>query len=277
MPLSLDLIALPVAERPVSDDDYLHSALGFTVDDRDGRSVVDAHGVGRFGHPDAESAVRGAGPAVGAFGGYVLTLIVAGPREVRAVFDAAVASGSETLKRPKKALFGAYSGVFQSIDGAIWKVAAATNKEANGGEPDTRPSETSIILGVASPKASRTFYVELGMRVDRDYGTKYIDFHPVPGGSRLCLMDRGVLARDAGATAASPETIEPSVVLEHHVSSAGEVKAVLDSALAAGGDIVTAARAEGDGYAGAFRDPDGFVWWVGTNPRMAQPGAPSSR
>lgn len=271
MPLSLDLIALPIAEPTVSDDDYLRCALGFTTVDGDGRAVADAHGTGRFGHtaPESGSPVRGAGPAIGAFGGYILTLIVAGPREVRAVVDAAVASGAETLKRPKKALFGAYSGVFQSVDGAIWKVAAATNKEANGGEPDTRPSETSIILGVRSPKASRRFYADLGMRVDRDYGTKYIDFHPVLGGSRLCLMDRGVLARDAGATAASLEAILPSVLLEHQVSSAGEVRSILESALAAGGDIVTAARHESDGLAGAFRDPDGFVWRVRTNSHPA--------
>ncbi|MFI7612680.1 glyoxalase [Nonomuraea terrae] len=139
-------------------------------------------------------------PATSGFRGCLLTCVVDQPTEVRTLMDAAVRSGAEVLKPAKKALFGAFSGVLRAPDGAIWKLAAATSRDTGRAAEAPLPTETTVILGVSAPKASKVFYAALGMTADRDYGSKYIDFHPAKAAARLCLMERGVLARDAGTT-----------------------------------------------------------------------------
>lgn len=46
-----------------------------------------------------------------------------------------------------------------------------------------KPTEIATFLGVATPKASKTFYVALGVTIDRDYGNKFVDFALTPGNS----------------------------------------------------------------------------------------------
>jgi len=59
----------------------------------------------------------------------------------------------------------------------------------------------------------------------------------------------------------------PGIELAHNVRSPEEVDAVLAAAAHAGATIIRpAARAEWGGYAGAFADPDGYVWEVAHNP-----------
>jgi catechol 2,3-dioxygenase-like lactoylglutathione lyase family enzyme len=59
----------------------------------------------------------------------------------------------------------------------------------------------------------------------------------------------------------------PGIELAHNVRSPAEVSAVLAEAERAGGTIVRpAAQASWGGTAGAFADPDGYVWEVAHNP-----------
>lgn len=98
------------------------------------------------------------------------------------------------------------------------------------------------------------------MTVDREYGSKYVDFHPAKAAVRLCLMERGALARDAGTTKDGDGF--PAIVLTCTAQSCEEVDALLAAAAAAGGRITAAAETPGGGYGGHFSDPDGFSWKV---------------
>ncbi|MFC7586129.1 VOC family protein [Nonomuraea antimicrobica] len=114
---------------------------------------------------------------------------------------------------------------------------------------------------MAEPTASKTFYAALGMTVDRDYGNKYVDFHLTPGCSRLGLLPRATLAKDAGIGGDGAGF--RAVVLHHRAGSRAEVDAILAAAHSAGGRIAVAAG-EGarGGYSGHFADPDGHLWRV---------------
>ncbi|MFI6510917.1 VOC family protein [Streptosporangium sp. NPDC050855] len=224
-------------------------------DGDDGDPVnLDLHGTGRL------AVEAGAEPAAPGFRGYLLTYVVDRPAGVRALMDAAVRGGAEVLKPARKALFGSFSGVFRAPDGAVWKPVAATGKDTGSAAERPLPTETTLILGVSAPKASKVFYEALGMTADRDYGNKYIDFHPARAATRLCLMERGVLAKDAGITEGGGGF--PSAVLTHTAGSRQEVDALLASAAAAGGRITGGAAETAGGYSGSFTDPDGFLWRV---------------
>ncbi len=59
----------------------------------------------------------------------------------------------------------------------------------------------------------------------------------------------------------------PGIELAYNVHSPEEVNATLNEALRAGGTIVRRAAIEDwGGTAGAFADPDGYVWEVAHNP-----------
>jgi uncharacterized protein len=262
MVLKLDVITLGAPE--------VHAASGFyaaafspAIADEGDSANLDMHGTGQLelSATGRLAADAGAEPATSGFRGYVLAYTVNQPTEVKTLMDAAVHGGAEVLRPAKKALFGSFSGVFRAPDGAVWKLAAATNKDTGPAAETPLPTETMIILGVAVPKASKAFYEALGMTVDRDYGNKYIDFHPAKAAARLCLMERGVLARDAGI--AKDGDGFQSMVFTHRAESREEVDALLTAAAAVGGRItVTAAEAPGGGYSGHFTDPDGFWWRV---------------
>ncbi|MDA0637535.1 VOC family protein [Nonomuraea sp. MCN248] len=259
--LTLDVVTLGAPEPHAARDFYSTTFSAATADDGDSVNL-DLHGTGRLTLSAAEglAADAGAEPATAGFRGYVITCVVNQPTEVRALMDAAVRGGAEVLKPAKKALFGSFSGAFRAPDGAIWKLAAATGKDTGPAAESPAPTETTLILGVAAPKASKAFYEALGMPVDRDYGSKYIDFHPAEAAVRLCLMERGVLARDAGTTRDGDGF--PSMVLTHTAESPEQVDALLAAAAAAGGRITVPAAPTAQGYAGSFTDPDGFWWRV---------------
>lgn len=174
--------------------------------------------------------------------------------------QAAAEAGADVLKTAKKALFGSFSGVFRAPDGAIWKVAAATNKDKGPAGDPPRPTEHLVILGVAKPKASKAFYEALGMVVDLDYGSKYLDFKPRSGASKFALMERGVLTRDAGVD--KDGTGFQAMAFDHKAESREEVDSLLAAAVSAGGQIAVAAWESEGSYAGSFADPDGFLWTV---------------
>ncbi|WP_068927713.1 VOC family protein [Planobispora rosea] len=264
MHLTLDVIALGAPEVPAARGFYATVFSPAVTDGGDGGDSVglDLHGTAQFelSVTDRIAADTGADPATSGFRGYLLTSTFDQPTEVTTLMDAAARSGAQVLKPAKKALFGSFSGVFRAPDGALWKLAAATGKDTGPAAQSPRPTETTVILGVAAPKASATFYRALGMTVDRDYGSKYIDFHPAKAAARLCLMERGVLARDAGTGKAGDGF--PAMVLTHTAASRDDVDALLTAAAAAGGHVTAAAQTPGGDYCGHFIDPDGFWWKV---------------
>ncbi|GAB3119244.1 glyoxalase [Streptomyces calidiresistens] len=263
MAFSLDVVNFGVPE-PASAREFYAATLSPTVEDHDRYVDLDLNGAGHLALYDVEAlaAEVGAGsePVAAGFRGYVMTFIVNQPTEVRSAVDTAVRGGAELLKPAKKALFGAFSGVYRTPDGAVWKVAAATSKDKGPATGPAVPTETSALLGVADMKAAKAFYEALGMRTDRDY-KHYADFHPGPGACRLGLMPRRTLAKDVGVEDGDAGGF-PAVVLHHRAASREEVDATLKAATAHGGRAAGGARESADGYAAHFTDPDGFPWKV---------------
>ncbi|WP_308798955.1 VOC family protein [Agromyces silvae] len=224
--------------------------------------ALDLHGTARVRLASSSALAAEAGVPVTTVGfrGYVLTYILGRPAEVRTVMELAASAGAATVKPARKALFGSFSGALRAPDGSIWKLASSTNADTGRAAAGPRPSETTLILGVADPVASKRFYEALGLTTDRDYGRKYLDFHPAAGAPRLCLMERAVLAKDTGV---DPEGSGFSrMVLTARVASPEAVDAALAAAVAAGGRITVAGAQADRGYVGHFADPDGFVWAV---------------
>jgi uncharacterized glyoxalase superfamily protein PhnB len=168
--------------------------------------------------------IRAAGDdASSGFRAYTLSLVVAQPADVDAYVDAALAAGATAIKDPKKSLWG-YGGVVRSPDGALWKVATSSKKDSG---PATRAYEDIVLLlGADDVKASKRFYVEHGLAVDRSFGSKYVQFAASGGAIKLALYGRRALAKDAG--------VAPEGGGSHRLA------------------IVSPAA--------PFTDPDGFAW-----------------
>jgi predicted lactoylglutathione lyase len=158
------------------------------------------------------------------FRGFTLALTVSGPATVDGFIGAAVDAGATVLKPAAKSLWG-YSGVLKAPDGTIWKIATSAKKDTG---PDTREIDAVVLLiGVEAVRATKQFYVGRGMTVTKSVGSMYVEFapgrsHPV----KLALYRRRALAKDLGVPA----------------DGTGSHRIVLGST------------------AGAFTDPDGFVW-----------------
>lgn len=249
MELSPDVLTLSVPDIHAAQAFYA-SVFSPTVTDHGEHVELDMYGKGRIALYESDTA-----PARPRFRGYTLNFTVDQPSEVEAVMAAAASAGAEVLKPAKKSLFAGVAGVFRAPDGSIWKLAAPTRRDTGPAAIPTKPTETVVILGVASPKASRDFYAALGMAVDRDYGNKFIDFQLSPGLCRLGLMTRKSLAKDSvvkddGGT--SQDTI-----FECRVESRSEVEAIMSAAVTAGGAVDPDA-----GESGQLRDLDGWGWRI---------------
>jgi predicted lactoylglutathione lyase len=183
---------------------------------------------------EAFSAALGVAGLVGArasdepttgFRGFTLSLVVPGPGTVDALVGAALEAGAAPLKPVAKSFWG-YGGVVRAPDGTIWKVATSARKDPG---PVTRAIDSvALLLGVADVRASKRFYVERGLAVDKSFGGKYVQFAGSSPGITLALYGRRALAKDAGV----PE------------EGSGSHRLVVR------------------GDAGAFTDPDGFAWEV---------------
>jgi predicted lactoylglutathione lyase len=167
--------------------------------------------------------LRSAQPPTSGFRGFTLSLVVAQPSTVDVLVGSAVEAGATTLKAPSKSFWG-YGGVVQAPDGAIWKVASSSKKDT---EPaNRRIDDVVLLLGVSDVKASKRFYVDHGLTVDKSFGSKYVQFDAGGAPMKLALYGRRALAKDAG--------VPPGGSGSHR--------------LVAGID------------ADAFTDPDGFAW-----------------
>ena len=165
--------------------------------------------------------VRPSDAPTSGFRGCTLSLVVAQPATVDRVIGAALHADATALKPVRKSLWG-YGGVIQALDGTIWKVATSSKKDTG---PATRQiDEIVLLLGAEDVAASKHFYVDHGLEVDKSFGRKYVQF--ATQGVKLALYGRRALAKDAGV---SPE-------------GTGSHRLVIGS------------------DAGPFTDPDGFAW-----------------
>ncbi|MFZ0387594.1 MAG: hypothetical protein WAL22_18165 [Solirubrobacteraceae bacterium] len=165
--------------------------------------------------------LRAAQAPTSGFRGFTLSLVVAQPATVDGLIGAAVGAGATPLKPVKKSLWG-YGGVIQAPDGTIWKVATSSKKDTG---PVTRQiDEIVLLLGAEDVAASKRFYVEHGLEVDKSIGRKYVQF--ATQGVKLVLYGRRALAKDAGV---SPD-------------GTGSRRIIIGS------------------DASPFTDPDGFAW-----------------
>jgi predicted lactoylglutathione lyase len=188
--------------------------------------------------PDAEAAeafyaaawdlqghvgVRAAEPATSGFRGFTLSLVVSQPGNVDLLVGAAIERGATVLKPVEKSFWG-YGGTLQAPDGAIWKIATSSKKDA--GPATTEIDDVVLLLGVADVKESKRFYVDHGLTVKRSFGSKYVEFDAAPSELKLALYGRRALAKDAG--------VPPDGSGSHRLSIHSD--------------------------AGSFTDPDGFAW-----------------
>ena len=111
-------------------------------------------------------------PSTG-FRGYTLSLVVSQPGNVDAFVRAAVDAGATVLKPAKKSFWG-YGAVVQAPDGAIWKFASSSKKDA--GPAKQEYDHLVLLLGVEDVKATKQFYVDHGLEVGKSFGSKYVEF-----------------------------------------------------------------------------------------------------
>jgi catechol 2,3-dioxygenase-like lactoylglutathione lyase family enzyme len=173
---------------------------------------------------DGQIGLRDGVAASTGFRGFTLSLIVSQPANADALFDTARAAGASELKRLAKTMWG-YGGVVQTPDGTIWKLATSSKK--NNAPASREFDEIALLLGVASVSATKKFYAGRGLKVAKSFGPKYVEFESTPGAPvKLALYRRAALAKDAGVAA----------------DGSGSHRLVIGS------------------DAGAFTDPDGFLW-----------------
>jgi predicted lactoylglutathione lyase len=178
---------------------------------------------------DARIRLRACAAHSTGFRGFTLALTVSGPATVDRFVGAAVDAGATVLKPAAKSLWG-YGGVVQAPDGTIWKVATSAKKDT--GPATDEIDEVVLLLGVEDVKATKQFYAGRGLSVAKSFGGKYAEFAPGDSGTlKLALYKRRALAKDLGVAA----------------DSTGSHRVVLGTA------------------AGAFTDPDGFVWEADTS------------
>jgi predicted lactoylglutathione lyase len=195
-------------------------AIGFVTIEVADTTVAEAFYTAAF---EAGSRVRvqaSQGPTTG-FRGFTMSLVVSQPAAVNSFIDSALDAGAKVLKPAAKSLWG-YGGGVQAPDGTIWTVASSSKKDTG---PATRQIDAIVLqLGVTDVAASKQFYLDHGLTVAKSYGSRYVELDTGP--IKLTLNKRGALAKTAG--------VSPDGTGSHR--------------LLIGSD------------AGAFTDPDGFVW-----------------
>lgn len=165
--------------------------------------------------------VRPATEASMGFRGYTLSIVCSQPANVDAFLQAATDAGATVLKPAEKSFWG-YGGAVQAPDGALWTVAASSKKNT---APAARELEDVVLLlGVEDVKASKKYYVEHGLTAGKSFGGKYAELETAP--VKLALYPRKAAAKNAGVPAEGTGS--------HRISVVGD--------------------------AGAFTDPDGYVW-----------------
>lgn len=110
-----------------------------------------------------------------------------------------------------------------------------------------------VTLGVADLGRARRFYEALGWA-----GAQQPD-------DEVCFFQAGGMVFALWTALGGHGA--PGIELAYNVGAPADVDAVLHEAEQAGGRIVRpAAQTDWGGYAGAFADPDGYVWEIAHNP-----------
>ena len=165
--------------------------------------------------------VRDADAPSSGFRGFTLSLVSPQPSAVDGLLAAAAEAGAAVLQPAKRSLWG-YGGSVQAPDGTVVTVASQSKKDTG---PAERPVEAAVLqLGVEDVAASRAFYVERGFGVARSFGRRYVELDT--GGITVSLNARRAVAKAAG--------VSPVGSGSHRLAIHSD--------------------------AGAFTDPDGFVW-----------------
>jgi len=242
MGLSVQNITLGVPDIAAAKSFYTQG-LGLAVQADLGAFVSLTCGTGApfslYSH-DALVADLGETRSVSEMSVQVLSLVFDQPEEARSVFASAVDAGAKALRSPKKSLWGGYAGSIQAPDGAAY-----------------------LLLGVDSPKTSKAFYESQGLKADKDFGDKYIDFTDIDGTTSIALYGRDALAKDVNVPAT--DTSGPVMFLSHVVSDQIEVERSYASVIERGGRGVAEPRgAAWGGFSAFVADPGGFLWKIVT-------------
>lgn len=136
-----------------------------------------------------------------------------------------------------------------------------------------------VTLAVSDLDHSLAFYRDgLGLESRGVIGTEFVGDETNPNGAIamfelgngliMCLYPSAELAKDAKVEPSPPRS--GGFSLGHAVSSRADVDAVLAQAKAAGATLTDEPHDRPWGiYSGYFRDPDGHLWEVLWNPRLA--------
>lgn len=129
-----------------------------------------------------------------------------------------------------------------------------------------KPRISLITLGVRDLERAVRFY-EQGLGLPRkSIEADGVAFFELTG-TWLALFPWDELAQDAGVSAQGSGF--RGLALAHNVATKAEVRAVLEQATAAGGQLIKPAQEVfWGGYSGYFADPDGHLWEVAWNPHF---------
>jgi predicted lactoylglutathione lyase len=167
--------------------------------------------------------VRESAAPTSGFRGFTISLVVSQPGDVDALVRSALDAGATEVKPVRKSFWG-YGGVVQAPDGTLWKIASSSKKDT--GPATMKVDEVVLLLGVRDVKATKQFYTDHGLAVGKSFGSKYVEFDTPGSAVKLALYPLKAAAKDAGV----------------EVDGSGSHRLVVT------------------GDAGAFTDPDGFVW-----------------
>lgn len=155
------------------------------------------------------------------FRGFTISLIVGQPSTADSLYASALKAGATEIKPIAKSFWG-YGGVLQAPDGTLWKVVSESKKDTG---PATRDiDDIVLLLGVDDVKTTKQFYADKGLPVGKSFGGRYVEFDTSP--IKLALITRKANAKDAGVPVDGSGS--------HRIAVASD--------------------------AGAFTDPDGFIW-----------------
>jgi len=172
---------------------------------------------------DGQVHVRASESPTSGFRGYTLSLVVAQPSTVDSLVESAIDAGATSLKLAAKSFWG-YGGAVQAPDGAIWTIATSSKKET-GADP-RQIDDVVLLLGVDDVKASKQFYVDHGLDVEKSFGGKYVEFKSPSSAIGFSLYPRRAAAKNAG--------VSPDGAGSHRIVVNADVE--------------------------PFVDPDGFKW-----------------
>ncbi len=133
-----------------------------------------------------------------------------------------------------------------------------------------KPRISVLTIGVADLEHSLAFYRDgLGLPTEGIIGREFehgaVAFFTLSGGLKLAIWAQNDIAHDTGL----PKTPVSSTAftIGHNVVRRQEVDEVLDEAARAGAEIIKPAQDTFyGGYAGYFRDPNGYLWEIVWNP-----------